>query len=340
MKIIIFLFFFISISIQSFCQTEPLIQNATVTIDSLNYSIQKNTILLNGLNHLYFFVDRENPTLTLTISTASSIQGIRLTDAPDYEIIDTLKELSHSVFKAKIKLNDILKGQNAVTFKIKGKNGNDSIYRLPLFPIARPDFTLNNFDKTLFQGEQKIIEIPVENGFNIKEENAFVLGKDFDYKMSVILNFLEITIKPHFVGSKTISIPVSTILPVVDDQNKITNGINPLKINVNVKTFRLTYINFDKKTVFFNAEAKGKEQIMIDYNPFLEPNQKYKIEDEEGGNGNLIGELFVQSYLENSKKLLCIIKPLALHKMSDGYLFIKDGEKNRFICNLNIVEKP
>ncbi len=47
---------------------------------------------------------------------------------------------------------------------------------------------------------------------------------------------------------------------------------------------------------------------------------------------------FYPQQLANNR-VLCILRPYNYHRITDGYLYIKDGDDPRFITNLNITPK-
>jgi len=334
LRIFLFIFFFSFIKI-AFSQNNNI--SLTVKSDSIDFTENANKISLENESYLYFITNDQRPIIKIEVkqNNIPNSDAISLLPSDNYLILDSLKSTSNGVFMGRVKIYDVLNNSKLIlNFKV----GNN-MYAYNLLPIIIPvaNTDLKNVDA--FQEEQKTIEIPVTNGFNIKTDNAFITGKDFDYKLSSFLNFLTITIKPHLIGSKQLSIPLKSILPIIDNKANLTNNIQDLTLNVNVKSFKLSYINFDKTTVFYSPDIKVSEQIVVDYNTFFEQNKTYRIEDQQNPGGTLIAELYVESILE-SKKVICKIKPFNFHKILDGYLYIKDAEKSRFICNISISEKP
>jgi hypothetical protein len=185
---------FISALTEAFCQNILPVKEAGIYVDSLYFTLQKNVINIEGIPYLYFFVEDAQPTLVLDFTTDSTVKNLKISESADFEILETLRELSPCKFRGKIRLNDIIKfNKTALNISVQTASSVLPPYLLHLFPIARPGFTNNSLVNSIYQGEQKIIEISVENGFNIKQEPAFISGKDFDYKYTVILNFLELT---------------------------------------------------------------------------------------------------------------------------------------------------
>jgi hypothetical protein len=64
----------------------------------------------------------------------------------------------------------------------------------------------------------------------------------------------------------------------------------------------------------------------------------YRIEDQEEEGGALIAELYTKARLNNDR-VLCLLRPYAYHRKSEGYLYIKEGDEPRFVTNVDITPK-
>ncbi|MFI5221697.1 MAG: hypothetical protein ACHQK8_05185 [Bacteroidia bacterium] len=310
----------------------------SIKSDSMEFTDQSNKINLGSDSYIYFIANDQQPVLTiqLRLNQLRSNEQLFFLPNDNYAILDSLKQVTPGIFSGKVRLNDLLSFPKPVLSVGQGST-NYTFKLLPvIIPVANAEFTTID----AFQEEQKTIEIPVSNGFNIKTDNSVLPGKEFDYKLTSFLNYLVVTFKPHLTGTHQLEIPLKSVIPVIDNKGNITNNLQELLFKVNVKSFKLSYINFDRNTIFYSYESKGSQQILVDHNPLFEQNKTYRIEDQQTPGGNLVAELYVESIVENNKKIICRIKPFTFHKIQDGYLYIKDAEKNRFICNINISEKP
>ncbi|MFI5151290.1 MAG: hypothetical protein ACHQRM_16280 [Bacteroidia bacterium] len=310
----------------------------SIRSDSLEFSTDKNSISVAGEPYLYFLSNEQQPLLTVYVKAGpeNTHEHLSLLSSDDYFILDSLKHPPGGLYVGRVKLNDII----SVPKPALGIKSGNNAYQFKLLPIVIPVANPEIKSIEAFQEEQKTIEIPATNGYNIKTDNTSVVGKDFDYQLSSFLNFLVLTIRPHTIGAKQLCIPLKSILPVLDKLGNITNNIQTLTLNLNVKPFKLSYINFDQNTLFYSFDSKGSQQIVADYNPLFEQGKTFRIEDRQTSGGTLVAELYIESLVDNNKKAICRLKPFSFHKMADGYLYIKDGEKNRFICNISICEKP
>jgi hypothetical protein len=319
---------------------QGFIKDILIKTDSLAVNISSNKVSIDNDSYLYFNITDLTSVQEIIVRPNPSFPAsfISILGSSDYTIIDSTKLISGE-YHTRVRFNN-LDVNNKIKLNVLIKEPSNVLekqYKLIAVSKPSPETYLRNID--LFQDEQKIIEIPVKNGFNIKADNATVQTKDFDYSLSYKFNILFLRIKAHSTGLKHFSIPLKTVTPFVDDAQHLTNDLPPLLFNFNITTLKLNYLNFDKSTIYFNQDYKNSEQILIDYNPIFEMSKNYRIEDQNSG-GILIAELYTLSPIDNKSKIICRIRPYSFHKITDGYLYIKDGDKNRSICNLNIIEKP
>ncbi len=131
-----------------------------------------------------------------------------------------------------------------------------------------------------------------------------------------------------------------TAKPYLDADYKLSYYVEPVTLNFIIKPSRLNFINFSRTDYFLDLASSGMEEIQIDYSRNFNMKQLYRIEDKAEGGGKLIAELYTQSYVANSNKILCLLRTYSLHRTGEGYLYIKDGNETRYITNFNVFEKP
>jgi hypothetical protein len=106
-----------------------------------------------------------------------------------------------------------------------------------------------------------------------------------------------------------------------------------------VKTSRMAFLNLDKREITYDDDIrKTGIEITLDNHKSLIINKTYRIENQEKPGGALIAELFTKNSLANDK-VLCIMRAYNLHRQTEGYLYIKDGDDAKFITNLSITPK-
>lgn len=138
------------------------------------------------------------------------------------------------------------------------------------------------------------------------------------------------------VTDSHLDLKIKLIKPMLDGFNRPTYDLPRLTYPFQVKVSRLAFLNLDRRDFLFDSEAKEGIPVQIDYNRNLLIARTYRIEAQEEPGGKLIAEIFTKSLLSNNK-VLCVIRIYNFHRLTDGYLFLKEGDRARFITNFNIL---
>lgn len=211
---------------------------------------------------------------------------------------------------------------------------------LPIFVYCdtKLDKPTDVFD--VFQEEDLYVELPGVNVWNITTDVAWHSAEDFDYRLTKQLNSIKIQVRAHLLGYRNLSIPFTSINPIVQANGKMGNEVGSIEMRLRIKPNQIDFLSFDRDEVFFDRMSlQNGEEIQMRNNSGLLLKKTYRIEDQQEPGGNLVAELFTRSILANGK-VLCWLRPFSLHTLSQGYLYIKDGDRTRFITNLGILAKP
>ena len=337
--------FFIAIfSIVSFsCLGQSPIKDIELQLDSASFSAANNTVSWQGQNYIGIQSSESAPLcrIKIHVNKHSPIEKIYLNPTNSFQIIDSAKKSNDSIYTCAIIFSDLIYGNPPTLRFLVTVNHKEELQSYPILPIFNVSVSYNGLEDG-FEEEEKTIEIPVKNAFNIYTDNFWVFNDDYDYKVTHTPQSLIIKIKPHTLGISQLVLSLKTFKPIMlDHTGQLTTDIPILKIPFNVKANNLYYINFDKKVIYQDPESRGSEEITADYNSALQLRKVYRVEDNES-DGNLIAELFTIAQVQNGSvsKIICRIKPYAIHKAIEGYLYIKDGGKARFVTNIDILEKP
>lgn len=315
----------------------------SIKIDTANYSLQKNTFLYQ--NEKYIFIktsqNQEVADLIIAANADAKLEKFELLNSIDYSILDSLRFYDDAYYRAKIKFSDFENGKSVgLNFSIKLQNGKNVNYQIKLFSYKETTLNFENETIDVFLDEEKTIEIPCNDPYSIRLSGDFTDGKDEEIHLSTGINTLKLKIKPQSLGTKAITLKLKTIKPFINQNNELTYELNPIKIMLNAIPNRIDYLNPERNVIYYNQDYKISEDIQFDFNKNLLLRKTYRVEDQAESGGNLIAEIFTQSQVGNSNKVLCRVRTFSLHQVADGYLYIKDGDKTRFITNFNIIEKP
>jgi hypothetical protein len=180
------------------------------------------------------------------------------------------------------------------------------------------------------------------NATNIKTSAAWSSSNGIDYRFSQRDSRLFLHMMPKEPGTRSIVAEMETVVPFVDTVTyRLVNKIALMIPNLLIRSNRIAFLNINRKEVTYDSESQSKGVVInIDNHRNLQINRTYRIEAQEKPGGTLVGELYTMESLANDK-VLCKLTVFNLHRITDGYLYIKDRDRELpvFITNLDITPK-
>ncbi len=317
------------------------VADVSLQIDSNTYSLQNSKTFYRGDEYFFFKTTTNNVIAKLELLISGhQTSGISIYPSNDYQILDTLR-FENGKWKAVIRLTDLIYSDSkTLILKSTDTENHFELTKIKILPVFSTNIKSPDNTIELLQEEEKTIELPSTATFNIMADNTWNYSDDYDYKIFNNFDKLSITIRPHSLGTKQFIVNLKTLKPTFNILNQLSFDLPPLKFTITVKPNRLFYLNTDKQVIYFDENFKSTEEVQIDYNKSMVLKKTYRIEDQQEDGGILIAEIYPISFVENSGKVICRVKPYAIHKISEGYLYIKEGVRSKFITNFNILEKP
>ena len=320
----------------------PSFKDVVIKTDTAAWRFSENALVFNGGPHLPFFYSREDQIAEVNLIPAGPmLQSVKLARSADFSLMDSVVNVNNAYFKFKVRFRNLTASQFLnFTFSVTevGAEGPRTEI-VNLLPYTRTTAKIFQEDNELFVGEEKVLEISTNNLANLKLPGDWVKSDGLDYRLSVQNDILRLHLMPNSLGTSTLRLRLQTIKPSLEDNGKLTYDLPVIERNFTVKGTRLRFLNTDKKEVIFDEAARTKGiEVLLDNNWNLSLNKTYRIEDQEQPGGALIAELFTRSTVTNNK-VLCWLRLFNYHRISEGYLYIKDGDQAKFITNFSIVPK-
>ncbi len=311
-----------------------------IRTDTLTFSTDHNWVQYQADELLAFAYSQPDQVAVVDIYPSANFTGnyLELGRSRDYEVIDSAAFLEGTYFRFKLQFRNL--HQASATSLILGfttKDGRVLNTELKLLPHTKVIARLSPKDDELFIGEAKVFELDCNLPQLIKADNLWQSTKDYDFKLNYEDRVLKLYLLPKESGKIDLKIPMQCRQPVMQG-NKPTIELPPLRASFNIKTGRLAFLSIDKKDVTFETEIGKGIEIQIDNNRNLQLRKTYRLENQAEPGGAFIGELYTRSVLSNDK-VLCYFRPFGLHKVSDGYMYLKDCDETRFVTNFSISER-
>jgi hypothetical protein len=314
-----------------------------VRVDTTSFSSVGNLVRIGNLDYLPFRYQRDDEVCELLLypHQVQKIRSIRLVGSADYNLIDSLLYVNNSYYRCRLQMRNLTQSQlQQFTFGIQSAGDTtESYYTLHILPYTLTSAHIYPESDELFIGEEKVLELVTGNPRNIRITGQWTTGEDIDYRISESQGTLRVHLLPRLPGQRTVRIRLQTIRPFVDENKRIIYDLPPVEYKFNVKASRLAFLSIDKKEITLDEKNRSEGvEIQMDDNRTLVMNKTYRVEDQEKPGGRLVAEIFTRNSLANNR-VLCILRPYNYHRITEGYLYIKDGDEPRFITNLNITPR-
>lgn len=309
-------------------------------VDSLTFDTERNWLLHQGEGALAFQYLTRAQTVLVDVFPAPGFEGDYLTLLPsrDFEVIDSAAFLEGTYFRFKLQYRNLAEaGSLSLIFSCAGKNGNPATTELRLLPWANVVVRWPDKVDEVYIGEGKVIELDCNYPSLVRADNLWQRTPDYDYKLMSEDRTLKLFLVPKESGKLNINIPIST-RQARQQGFKATTDLTNLRAQVQVKSGRITFLGIDKQDVTLELDVTKPLEVQLDNHRNLQLKKTYRIENQSESGGPLIAELYTKSVLAN-EKVLCYLRPYALHRPADGILYIKDCDDTKFITNFSISER-
>lgn len=342
-KILTCLFFLFYGITDGFCQKDysqsiaPL-SEVQIRIDTLQFAYSKDVIKFRNEPHLAFAYTNEEAVaeirLFITPESLNRLTGLRILPSADFDQLDSLSYINQGYFKTRLRFKSISNTDFLhLTLEVTQEEISKNLV-INLLPFTQTRVQIKSPDDDLFIGEEKRLEIATDHVSNLKLDGLWKQQGDIEYRLFEQNGNAYLSIIPGRAGSHSFEWTPETKKPIVENK-KLSYKLPPVRLNFLAKGSRLIFLRTDKKGIVREKDVNEGVEIQIDHHKQLELNKTYRLEAGEEKGGPLVAELFTRRLLNNDR-VLCIIRPYANHNISDGYLYIKDGDTPKFITNLSI----
>jgi hypothetical protein len=312
--------------------------NISLQIDTLCYSLPKDTAHFQGKDYLFFQYSRENEICDVKIypSVKQNIKKISLVESADFDLLDSVINYNNKYYTFKVRFKNLSESA-FLRFRLNIFIGNDMATQdIPLLPVTKTTVQLNTKSDELAVGEEKVFELVTNHPENIKPIPDWQSSQDVDYRLVQNNGQLFIHLLANSAGNKVNSISLQTYKPSWVN-GFLTCDIPPILKTFQIKSGALIYLQTDKNDFILDEKSKNDGiEIQLDNHKYLQLNNVYLVEAKETPGSRLIAEIITKERLSNNK-ILCLLKLFNYHRKSEGYLYIKDNNVARFISNFNII---
>ncbi len=317
---------------------QPAIQEVTLNVDTLTYTLTHNQVEVQGQQKLYFQYDQDDEIVDVIIDFESDESfDLSLLYSDDFNVIDSLLLINNQAF-FKVRFSE-LTNREFLKFRMSViQDSTQSIIEIPLQPVFPTFAEFSETDFDLYIGEEKSFELITNNPENLYLERQWNRETAINHRFGKSSGEWNLHVLPTGLGVHQLPLQIRLKKPFINETGDLSYSLDPIDLRFDVKEGRLVFLQIDKDEVTPNDDSKEPILVQIENHRLLRLQKTYRIEDREEIGGPLVGELFTRSRLTNDR-VLCEFRPYAFHKRSDGYLYIKDGDEPRFVTNVEISPK-
>jgi hypothetical protein len=311
-----------------------------IKTDTASFNSKTNLISVSGEKAIAFKYTQDNQQAELLFfpkqeDFLDSI-SFRLLSSTDFEITDSLIVIEKKFLRARIRFKNISNTEFLMPIIEITKGDKKENYGVRLFAHTQTTAQIYIGNDDFYVGEEKRFEIITNNLNNLKLSGEWESQNGIEFRLFEADGKGFIDIVSNDVGEKKLILKIKTKRPHLNKNNIVSFELLPLNLEFNVRSSRLTFLRIDQREIIrFDDVTEGVE-IQLDNHRNLQLNKTYRIENREERGGPLVGEIFTVRRLSNDK-VLSIFRPYHYHRVTQGYLYIKDGDNPLFLTNVNII---
>ncbi|MFT7196390.1 MAG: hypothetical protein ACI83W_000747 [Marinoscillum sp.] len=312
--------------------------DAKLFVDTLEYSFLNNALNIGANRALAFeyIKEAEVAEVYLFFDQELAPNRLALVSSADFTLVDSIL-IFDDYARFKVRFNRLTESDFLKFIFRTGSGDKEALTELPLYPYTKTYAKLYSGSEELYIGEEKEFEFTTNNVDNIKIDNRWTEDLPINYRVTRSGDKLFLHILPNTLGKHEVKLNLSTHKPYVQG-NSVNYSLPEISVQFHIRSGRLAFLQFDIQEVTPKEDKKESIEIQLDNDRSLKLGKTYRIEDQEEEGGALIAELYTKARLNNDR-VLCLLRPYAYHRKSEGYLYIKEGDEPRFVTNVDITPK-
>ena len=319
--------------------TRSIFADVIMHVDTNTFYWNHNYTYTQGARQLVFKYNNPKPVILfeLPLKAGKSFQKVSILPSSDYDPIDSVIKLDDKL-SFKLRFNNLANADFLrVVLKVSYDSAHSETIVIPLFAYTETYAKLYVKNPELYIGEETTLEITTNHPENLVIDNKWTENLPINYRLTKRDDQVFLHLLPKATGNQELSLPIRLKNPMIENRRYVYN-LPVIEQTFSVKSGRLAFLNIDHNEVTLDFGSTEAIEVQIDDNRLLEIGKTYRIENQEKPGGALIAEIYTKSSLNNNK-VLCLLRTYAYHRKSEGYLYLKDGDRARFITNFDITPK-
>lgn len=325
---------------QSGMPMDPAIDSLVLTVGDQVFSTSKHSVVFQGKQQLAFsYASNEQVVRGELYLKPGTGVGCCLSESPDYDIIDDLEFIDQRFYSFRVRFKNLAETE-FLRLRIEiVENGRLRNTEIPLFPHTDTELAFYPGSEDLYLGEARKFELVTNHIDNLVLDGIWRETPNYDYRLVRNENKAYLFLEPKNLGAHDFELSVRTKRPALNADLEVSYELPPIVQGFNVKNSRHIFLRLEPREVIRIPGELKEHEVQIDNNRRLQMGKTYRLEASEELGSPLVAELFTERRLTNDR-VMCRLRTYADHRVSDGFLFIKDGDNPVFMTNIDIVPQP
>ena len=321
---------------------QEFVEDVQITTDSATFSLADTPIEYRKSEYLYFVLKHLDEIVHVRIVPRNRQQKAPIAIVPTANImvVDSLIRVDDGSYQGTIRFLDILSNpysRMVLSTVINNQTVNKSIM---LYPFIFPTLPAIEPSVEVYSGQEVRYPIPIANPYLIKPSDGWQKQGIVEYKVVIEESGPELILQVKRTGTLLLHVMIESYKPFLDREGLLSYQVLDFHVNIRAVFSKVNYLNFDKPSYYFEPQGTELISVQFDNNRNIKLNRTYRIEDQDKPGGRLIGELFTRAIIENQNKVVGSLRTYGLHRVEEGYLYMKLGDETMFFTNFNILKKP
>jgi len=341
MKRALFFVFLLSI-ISPLVKAQDFLEDLIINTDTMRFSLKTTSVDYKRSEYIYFVLGNLNEVVNIKVvpKSSSSVSNIKIVPTTGIIIVDSLLQVGDGTYVGSIRFENIL--ENPYSRLVLSASLNEGMINrsVRLYPFIFPTFPDLDPSVEIYSGQEIKLPLPVSNAYLVDFNIGWQRQGIIEYKLIKDENGPTLIIRAKSTGKQLLQVNVKSSKPFLDKEGLLSFDIFSFHLNIRAVFSKVNYLNFDNESIYFEPQGAKLISVQFDNNRNIKLNRTYRIEDQDEAGGRLIGELFTRAIIENKNMVVASLRTYALHRIEEGYLYMKLGDETEFFTNFNILKKP
>jgi hypothetical protein len=312
------------------------VEDVRIRLPGREFLLSRDGIDSADQRWLPFDYEDDDQTCEVRVRPAPRTPRLELLPTSGYDVLDTLVPSAPGELAWKVRFSGLTRSE---FLRLRLRDPSDSeTEEILLAPTTTTRAELDTVGLELYAGQDKAIDVLVDNPGNVRIRQGWVQADGFEYRLSDSDDRIALHVLPFAVGSRDYRIPLPLRKPAL-----VGGRPGPLQTFLEGRfQFRkaaLPFVRIDPGTVLLD-DRTGRDgvEVQLDADRSIATGRTYLLEEGSAPGGPAVAELYVKERLATGRAL-AVLRAFNVHRRGSGSLFLRDGDGARALTNLDVLPR-